>query len=206
MAYSPFASFFARVQASPWYADFLEPLLAAIEEPATVLDIGTGSGLFLRLLNEHGHRATGVDTSAAMLAEARSKLGNLPIDLHHITAGEPLPFAANQFATVTLANVLYLLPEQEGEKLLAEAQRVAQANNGTIIILHPSPRRKFALIHRYYRGWANHSAYLWASSTRRAARRWQKEQLVRTFCRARGLAYTAQPVFYDMAILERINL
>jgi hypothetical protein len=33
-----------------------------------------------------------------------------------------------------------------------------------------------------------------------------EEQLVRTFCRARGLAYTAQPVFYDMAILERINL
>jgi ubiquinone/menaquinone biosynthesis C-methylase UbiE len=115
MAYSPFASFFARVQASPWYADFLEPLLAAIEEPATVLDIGTGSGLFLRLLNEHGHRATGVDTSAAMLAEARSKLGNLPIDLHHITAGEPLPFAAQSgLRPSTLANVLSCCRNRRG--------------------------------------------------------------------------------------------
>ncbi|MFD0555718.1 ubiquinone/menaquinone biosynthesis C-methylase UbiE [Stackebrandtia endophytica] len=42
-------------------------------EPATVLDVGTGSGNVALLVAELGHRVTGIDLSAGMLGEAKRK-------------------------------------------------------------------------------------------------------------------------------------
>lgn len=70
-------------------------LLAMPAEPCTILDLGCGSGLSGRAINELGHRWVGVDISPAMLAIAQSQtqsLGLLRCDL-----GIPLPFQKESF-------------------------------------------------------------------------------------------------------------
>lgn len=58
-----------EVQAA-WRRVWAEALPPA---PATVLDVGTGSGNVALLLSELGHRVTGIDLSAGMLGEAKRK-------------------------------------------------------------------------------------------------------------------------------------
>lgn len=59
--------------ANPWGPadDFY--LSLAGERPLSVLDLGCGTGTLACALAERGHRVTGVDPAAAMLAVARSK-------------------------------------------------------------------------------------------------------------------------------------
>jgi ubiquinone/menaquinone biosynthesis C-methylase UbiE len=59
--------------ANPWAQDSDFYLSLAGLRPCSVLDLGCGTGMLCCALAERGHRVTGVDPSAAMLAEARSK-------------------------------------------------------------------------------------------------------------------------------------
>src|ERR1700751_3427675 len=60
--------------ANPWAqdADFYLSLTGL--RPCSVLDLGCGTGTLCCALAERGHRVTGVDPAAAMLAVARNKL------------------------------------------------------------------------------------------------------------------------------------
>jgi protein-L-isoaspartate O-methyltransferase len=49
--------------------------------PADVLDIGTGTGFVAFIASSLGHRVTGLDLSAAMLAEARMEAGRRGLDV-----------------------------------------------------------------------------------------------------------------------------
>jgi ubiquinone/menaquinone biosynthesis C-methylase UbiE len=59
--------------ANPWAADAEFYLSLAGLHPCSVLDLGGGTGTLCCALAERGHRVTGVDPAAAMLAVARSK-------------------------------------------------------------------------------------------------------------------------------------
>ena len=58
---------------NPWAQDTDFYLSLAGPRPCNVLDLGCGTGMLCCALAEHGHRVTGVDPAAAMLAVARSK-------------------------------------------------------------------------------------------------------------------------------------
>ena len=57
--------------------EFIEPFLILIEryikKPAWILDLGCGTGLSTRLLNQRGYHATGVDLSPLFLAVEKQK-------------------------------------------------------------------------------------------------------------------------------------
>jgi ubiquinone/menaquinone biosynthesis C-methylase UbiE len=70
----------------------------------TVLDVGTGTGLFAEAFSASGLDVTGVDVNASLLAVAR----------HHLPQGrfleapaESLPFANGSFGIVFMAHVLH---------------------------------------------------------------------------------------------------
>jgi ubiquinone/menaquinone biosynthesis C-methylase UbiE len=84
-----------------------------------VLDIGcgTGSGM-VTLAERHGCRVTGVDPSAEMLAQARSKLPDA--DLRLATA-EELPFPDGSFEGATMVSVIHHV---DASRALPQARRV----------------------------------------------------------------------------------
>ena len=60
--------------ANPLAEDAHFYLLLAGQKPCSVLDLGCGTGTLCCAFADRGHRVTGVDPAAAMLAVARSKL------------------------------------------------------------------------------------------------------------------------------------
>jgi SAM-dependent methyltransferase len=98
---------------------------------ARVLDVGCGTGSNLRLLAESfGCRVAGVDSSEAMLAEARRKLPDA--DLRHGVA-EALPFGDESFDAVWMSLVVHLL---ERPRAFTEARRVV-VGGGRLIVITP---------------------------------------------------------------------
>lgn len=77
--------------------------------PATVLDVGTGSGNVALLLAELGHRVTGIDLAEGMLNEARRKATgpNAPVFEAADAAAPPFPDAT--FDAITSRYVLWTL-------------------------------------------------------------------------------------------------
>lgn len=94
--------------------DLWKTSLSAIPPDALVLDIATGTGFVAHLLAEMGHRVTGVDASAAMLAEARTKTGDRGFDItFEHGATERLPFGDASFDAVTARHLTWTLLEPE---------------------------------------------------------------------------------------------
>lgn len=79
--------------------------------PCKILDIGTGSGYMAMVAASLGHKVTGVDLSAAMLAKAESLKEELKLDCTFIELdGEALPFAEGVFDAVLTRNLTWTLP------------------------------------------------------------------------------------------------
>jgi len=116
----------------PWFAtpegrraDGLEKaalarVLAALEPPGALLEVGCGTGHFGRWLAERGWCVVGLDHSAPMLAQARSR-GSPPA-----VRGEALtlPFPDGAVDVTALVTVLEFLPDARAA--LAEAWRTAR--------------------------------------------------------------------------------
>lgn len=87
----------------------------------SVLDVGTGTGIFAEVFANHGLSVTGVDLSAEMLAEAQQ---HVPTGEFELAPAESLPFDDAGFDLVFLGHVLH--ESQDMEKVLDEARRVAK--------------------------------------------------------------------------------
>jgi len=88
----------------------------------TLLDIGCGPGIFMRLFWETGFDVSGLDSSPDMLGAARRRLG--PHASYHLGKAEHLPFSDDEFDYVTLLTVLEFC--EDPLQALREARRVAK--------------------------------------------------------------------------------
>lgn len=98
----------------------LGKLLTRFPKARTVLEVGCGTGHFTRWFVDRGLDATGLDTSAAMLAEAQ-RLGGPEYVAGNAVA---LPYNDRSFDLVAMITTLEFVPDPL--RALAEAARVAR--------------------------------------------------------------------------------
>jgi ubiquinone/menaquinone biosynthesis C-methylase UbiE len=87
---------------------------------ATVLDIGTGTGVFAEAFAAAGLKSTGIDPAAELLTVART---HAPQAVFLEAAAEHLPFADGSFDLVFFGHVLH--ETDDPDAALREARRVA---------------------------------------------------------------------------------
>ena len=95
--------------------------------PVTVLDVGTGSGIFAEAFSRRGLTVTGVDIQEAMLEAARTLV---PGTSFQLASSENLPFADKTFDLVFLGLVLH-----ESEHPALALQESARVGNRRIAVL-----------------------------------------------------------------------
>ena len=106
---------------------------ASLDGVGTVLDVATGTGLFLRALGSaRPLRMVGIDLSPGMLAVARAALPEAELVVGDAAA---LPFAAGSVDLVTCVTALHLVPDadaafREWVRVLRPGGRVVTATFG----------------------------------------------------------------------------
>lgn len=94
------------------WAELLLPLMPPA--PASVLDVGCGTGSLSVLLARAGHDVRGVDFAPRMLAAARKKSSGAGVHVDYVLAdGAKLPFARSSFDVVLARHVLWALPDPD---------------------------------------------------------------------------------------------
>ncbi len=112
------------------YAGFERTIRAFVQRhhPKKVLEVGCGTGRWLRLLNELGCEYAGFDRSSGMLAIAREDLDG---DIREGSA-ESLPWDDASFDCVQICNAFHHFPEKEAA--LREAFRVTKPGGAILLI------------------------------------------------------------------------
>jgi ubiquinone/menaquinone biosynthesis C-methylase UbiE len=87
----------------------------------SVLDVGTGTGVFAEAFAKRGLVVTGIDPNGELLALARRHVPNADF---RAAAAEQLPFEAGSFDLVFLGHILHEADDQR--KALSEARRVSR--------------------------------------------------------------------------------
>lgn len=109
-----------------------------------LLDVGTGTGGFLRELARHPGRprkAIGVDPSTEMLARVPA----LPRGWTIETAdARRLPFADGVFDIVTAAYVLHVVDAATRREIIGECRRVLRAGGRLVTVTPTTPRTRVA--------------------------------------------------------------
>jgi len=105
-------------------------------EGAVALDIGCGSGEFLRLLLERGADARGLEVAPEPIAKAVAA-GTDPSRLV-LGDGRTLPFRDGFFDLLFLINSFHHVPARTRLDLLAESARILKSG-GTLIAVEPRP-------------------------------------------------------------------
>jgi SAM-dependent methyltransferase len=113
-------------QQTPAYEDALRRV--GLQPGELVLDIGCGTGAFLRLVAEHGARAYGIDASEALLDLARERLANADLRVGDM---EALPYDDDTFDLVTGFNAFFFA--NDFTAAVREAGRVAKAGAAVVI-------------------------------------------------------------------------
>jgi ubiquinone/menaquinone biosynthesis C-methylase UbiE len=111
-------------------------LCRAGARPARLLDIGCGTGSFLREVKRNHPRlaVTGLDLSAPYLGVARRRLAAWSrVELIE-AAAEAMPFAAEEFDAVTCIYLFHELPPAIRRAVVAQIRRVLKPN-GTLIFV-----------------------------------------------------------------------
>jgi ubiquinone/menaquinone biosynthesis C-methylase UbiE len=93
---------------TPEHMAILEAALAAVDRaPATILDVGTGTGAAARAIAARWPEAqvTGVDLSPEMVREAQARAGS-PRERYLVGDASALPFPAGAFELVVLLNMI----------------------------------------------------------------------------------------------------
>ena len=113
-----------------------------------LLDVGCGSGLFLRRMRSLGWSVSGVDSDPEAVRAARSTLGN---DEVHLGSVEKLELADTSFEAITMSHVVEHLPDP------AEALRACRrllVPGGWLVLATPNARSLGSRrLGRDWRGW-----------------------------------------------------
>jgi SAM-dependent methyltransferase len=105
--------------------------IAGVQRGARILDVGCGTGRWLRRYQQLGLAPTGVDATPGMLAVAREQGTAAPV-----VAGEAgsLPFSDAEFDCVSDITVVQHIPRSQQPQALAEMVRVLK-QGGRLILL-----------------------------------------------------------------------
>jgi SAM-dependent methyltransferase len=112
--------------------------LAQVEPGKPVADLGCGFGRHLRELVQYGHRATGVDRSRLLLAEARTEVPGAALVRADLRA---LPFHQGSMAAAfCFYSSMFLGSEEDAALALVEAARVLRSG-GPLVLTTDNPVR-----------------------------------------------------------------
>ena len=100
----------------------------------SLLDIGTGSGLFAEAFDARGLTVAGIDPDPEMIAAARAYLEAFELE---VASAEKLPFADNTFDACFLGMVLHEVSKPA--RALKEAHRVAAKLVAVLEWPYPGP-------------------------------------------------------------------
>ena len=101
-----------------------------------VLEVGCGTGVFLRAAAERGLEVVGLDASAALLEVARERVPDAEL---HVGDMETLPFPAGEFDAVAGFNCFFFAEDLMAA--LREAGRVARRGAPVVIQVWGRPER-----------------------------------------------------------------
>lgn len=104
-----------------------------------ILDVGCGHGLVCALLawNTPERRITGIDPDPRKIAWARASVGRWGTTRFEVATAEELALQeAGTYDTVTIADVLYLLPDDAQVELLSACHRLLRP--GGLLLLNAS--------------------------------------------------------------------
>ncbi len=130
------------------YADWMKSVLDYMSvnecnnklnnEKLKILDIGSGTGEFVVLMNALGHDATGIDlhTEHLELANILAKENNMDESTFIFNDKKSLPFKDNAFDLITSFSVFEHLEDEVLEWMLPEIFRVCR---GCVFTLVPNP-------------------------------------------------------------------
>ena len=122
--------FFERYTARCLFDRFLPSL-----DGKTALDIGCGTGRWVRLLTGYGAKVTGVDLVRDLLAENKKELPRIPFSA---MAAYELGFKNETFDLVSAPIVLQHIPPVEKKQALDEIRRVLK-RGGLFFLLETLP-------------------------------------------------------------------
>jgi ubiquinone/menaquinone biosynthesis C-methylase UbiE len=133
------------------YDAFVEPFTNALrriglkmfppKEGMLVLDVGCGTGSSLRLYNDAGCRAFGIDASPSMLVVAQNKLGGRA-GLQLGDASQ-MPFPDDLFDLVVAMFVLHDMPGEIRPLVVSETVRILKHDGRILLIDYHSGRMGF---------------------------------------------------------------
>ena len=204
---------FLKAQTSGWYPLFLKPVVDRIladKNNIKILDIGTGPGKLLELLNEQNAdlQLTGIDIDTSMINEARKKISHKNVLFHYQRVNEKLEFTDNEFDAVTFCSVLFLLDDTTKAFLFNEALRVLKPD-GKIIVLTPSGKKmiisSFVEVWKYPYSSTNWTFIVWKTLTTKGARKWNRSEWLKRFSKQKNLKYTGEITFTKNATIEIIT-
>jgi SAM-dependent methyltransferase len=101
-----------------------------------VLDVGCGSGAFLRAAADRGARVSGLDASAALVEIARERTPEADVRVGDM---ESLPFGDDAFDVVTGFNAFFFAADMTAA--LREAGRVAKPGGAVVVQVWGRPER-----------------------------------------------------------------
>ncbi len=117
-------------------------------DPARVLDLGSGSGVFAELVRDAGHRVFCVDRDSGLVGQLPERLGTR---LHVAGQVESLPYRSGQFDVVTACQTLHRFAPGLA---LTEIARVLHPSGHLAVVYTtrddtvPWVRRLIALMHQ----------------------------------------------------------
>jgi ubiquinone/menaquinone biosynthesis C-methylase UbiE len=197
-----FSKFFSNIQETPWYRQFLNPVIDEIGTEGKLLDIGTGSGKLIQIIsNEKGIDCIGVDTNTDMLEEAKIKIIDTNVKLLKIEPNAELSFKDETFNYITICNVLFHLKKEQIDFMLKDVQRLLK-KDGKIIILTPTGKENFFKLTRHFFSHKNLSIYAWYIATKKRAKPWTQHNYLKEYAAKNNLNYSSQIVMKGFAQLE----
>ncbi len=129
-------------RSAKWYDSLTEPFNTVVRKIAlkmwpptsgmSVLDVGCGTGTSLKLYQQAGCEVFGIDSSPAMLAVARQKLGKAA-NLSEADASQ-MPYTDGSFDLVTVTLALHEMPQPTRWAVISEIKRVTKSEGRILVI------------------------------------------------------------------------
>ena len=122
------------------------------------LDVGCGTGTFLRMASERfpNARLTGVDASEDMLTQARKALQGLPVELIYADAAI-LPFPNESFAFVVSVLTFHHLPQSIKIRAIQEIARVLKKGGKCLIVDFGRAETAWGSLNLFFLNWHSHT-------------------------------------------------